>query len=201
MYKNIYDIRCIIKLNNYFDYYNDILPLCIELKLMITYIKDRNILVIFSKSFNNRFYDKPIYKTFIESIQEFDSVNYTNNDEVLIWKDVLNYSLNYKYNNEFDKYNGEELYYMNNRFIEIENNYDLLKLPDDISSEYGELFPVIEYYHIISNKDRFEKIKNLEKEFVYIELNNEEKEVLDFIKNHPKFKDYIEYIDNEIYLN
>jgi hypothetical protein len=201
MYKNIYDIRCIIKLNNYFDYYNDILPLCIELKLMITYIKDRNILVIFSKSFNNRFYDKPIYKTFIKSIQEFDSVNYTNNDQVLIWKDVLNYSINYKYNNEFDKYNDEELYYMNNRFIEIENNYDLLKLPDDISSEYGELFPVIEYYHIISNKDRFEKIKNLEKEFVYIELNNEENEVLDFIKNHPKFKDYIEYIDNEIYLN
>jgi hypothetical protein len=90
---------------------------------------------------------------------------------------------------------------MNNRFIEIENNYDLLKLPDDISSEYGELFPFVEYYHIISNKDRFEKIKNLEKEFVYIELNNEEKEVLDFIKNHPKFKDYIEYIDNEIYLS
>ena len=199
MYNNIYDIRCIIKLNEYFDYYNDILPLCIELKLMIKYIKEQNILVIFSKSLNNRFYDKPIYKTFIESIINFDSNNY--DDEALIWKDVLNYSLNYKYNNEFDKYNDEELYYMNNRFIEIENNYDLLKLPDDISSEYGELFPFVEYYHIISNKDRFEKIKNLEKEFVYIELNNEEKEILEFIKNHPKFKDYIEYIDNEIYLN
>jgi len=87
---------------------------------------------------------------------------------------------------------------MNNRFIEIQNNY--AELPDDISSEYKELFPIIEYYNMISNKDRFEKIKNLEKELIYIPLNNDEKEVLNIIKNHIKFKDYIEYIDNEIYM-
>ena len=87
---------------------------------------------------------------------------------------------------------------MNNRFIEIQNNY--AELPDDISAEYKELFPIIEYYNMISNKDRFEKIKNLEKELIYIPLNNDEKEVLNIIKNHIKFKDNIEYIDNEIYM-
>ena len=213
MYNNIYDIRCIIKLNEDFDYYNDILPLCIELKLMIKYIKEQNILVIFSKSLNNRFYDKPIYKTFIESIINFDSNNY--DDEALIWKDVLNYSLNYKYNNEFDKYNDEELYYMNNRFIEIENNYDLLKLPDDISSEYGELFPFVEYYHIIiSNKDRFEKIKNQDdlaslKVFINnvsgqynIDKKNIIKDFLNYIirnKENLNVPEYFNFVENIIH--
>ena len=44
------------------------------------------------------------------------------------------------------------------------------------------------------------KVINLEKELIYIPLNNDEKEVLNIIKNHIKFKDYIEYIDNEIYM-
>ena len=191
MYNNIFGIRSIIKLNKYFDYYNDILPLCIELKHMIKYNKKQNTLIIFSKCVDDRFYNKSIYKKIINSIKKIDS-------NILIWKDVLNYSLNYKHNNEVNKYSNDDLYHMNNRFIEIQNNY--AELPDDISSEYKELFPIIEYYNMISNKDRFEKIKNLEKELIYIPLNNDEKEVLNIIKNHIKFKDYIEYIDNEIYM-
>ena len=191
MYNNIFGIRSIIKLNKYFDYYNDILPLCIELKHMIKYNKKQNTLIIFSKCFDDRFYNKSIYKKIINSIKKNDS-------NILIWKDVLNYSLNYKHNNEVNKYSNDDLYHMNNRFIEIQNNY--AELPDDISAEYKELFPIIEYYNMISNKDRFEKIKNLEKELIYIPLNNDEKEVLNIIKNHIKFKDNIEYIDNEIYM-
>jgi len=58
MYNNIFGIRSIIKLNKYFDYYNDILPLCIELKHMIKYNKKQNTLIIFSKCFDDRFYNK-----------------------------------------------------------------------------------------------------------------------------------------------
>lgn len=189
MYNNIFGIRCIIKLNKYFDYYNDILPLCIELKHMIKYNKKHNILIVFSKCFEDRFYSKTIYKKIINSIKNNDS-------NILIWKDVLNYSINYKHNNEVNKYTNDELYHMNNRFTEIQNNY--AELPDDISAEYKELFPIIEYYNMISNKDRFEKIKNLEKELIYIPLNNDEKEILNII--NEKFKDNIDYIDNQLYM-
>jgi hypothetical protein len=198
MYSNTYGLRCIIKLNKYFDFYNDIIPLCVELKIIIKYIKERNILVIFSKCFENRFYNRSVYKIFIESIQKNNCNN--NDQDILIWKDILNYTLNYKYNNQYEKYINEDFHYINDRFLEIENGYNFSKIPDDISAEYEELFPVIEYYNIVSNKDRFEKIKELENELVNIELNNDEKEILNFIRNYPPFKDSIEYIDNEIYI-
>ena len=57
-----YGVRYIIKLNKHVDWYNDILPLCIKLKQMVSYDLSRNIIIVYNKPFNEtKYLNNPLF--------------------------------------------------------------------------------------------------------------------------------------------
>jgi hypothetical protein len=168
-----YAIRYFIKLKKHVDWYNDVLPLCIKLKQMVSYDINRNIIIVYTKN--------------------FDYLKFASNP---LFTDALYYSMYCKCNEDLAKQNVDDLMHMNNRLNEIYYTYYHVELPYDIMDEYNELYPYAMYYNIIKNNQRFDKICELEKEMSEYILANHEIEVINIIKDH--FGDY-SYESSEIY--
>jgi len=169
-----YGIRYIIKLKEFVDWYNDILPLCIKLKQMVTYDINRNVIILFDKIFDHSLYiDNPLFN------------------------EALYYSLYIKPNKKIIESNIIDLEIMNNRLNEIYNTYYYVEMPHDIAEEYYELYSYATYYNIIRNNQRFDNICNLEKEMSEYHLNSDEREVINTIKEY--FGDY-SYETSEIFI-
>lgn len=168
-----YGIRYIIKLSKFVDWYNDILPLCIKLKQMVSYDINRNIIIVYNKIFDHSLYS-----------------------ENPLFNDAINYSIYFKCNEKIAETNFNDLEIMNNRLNEIYNTYYHVEMPDDISEEYYELYPYALYYNIIKDNQRFDNICNLEKEMSEFHLLSDEREVIKTIIEY--FGNY-SYETSEIY--
>ena len=168
-----YGIRYIIKLKKYVDWYDDILPLCIKLKQMVSYDMNRNIIIVYTK--------------------DFDHSKYISNP---LFNDALYYSIYCKSNEKLANQNINDLIQMNTRLNEIYHTYYHVNMPNDVLEEYYELYPYAMYYNIIKNNENFNNICELEKKMSNFELSYHEKEVINIIKEY--FGDY-SYETSEIF--
>jgi len=164
-----FGIHYIIQLNKEIDVYNDLLPICSDIRFMLDKLPNQRLCVLSYHILNERFMNTQYYIDLLSSLNFINYFDYTRGNirredykEKFLYLDVFNYSRKFKSISK-DKW--------------IIN--DLSKLLNDDP----------EYY---------EKIVALEKNFTNIELTEDEKRMIDKIISHPKLEGLIEYSQFEL---
>ena len=163
---NYYGVQYEIYLNKELDLYNDILPICIHVRKMISLEKvDKNseqykLVIIPHKELDKRFYQKQNSRKYAE---DKDLISYNHNitrkscPEQFKYYDVKIYNSLIKHNKCLEPFTQEEL-------KKCEKEHKLRK--------------TLDIQRIISNPVYFEEIKEIERELTDIELTDGEKELI-----------------------
>lgn len=200
------------------DFYNDILPIWIEVRerielkpviiSLMTNFTMENItkLIVLEES---KLYDR--FKICVyanEYLQNYhDSGCYTGSESDKKNLDKIKYN-DVKYYNTFIKNNKNlpnpitpyEFFILENKLNELEkkldNNFDGIELLDqneyiEIKNEFDNLLPVYRLQRIIALPEYFEEIKSIDYSLTNIELTQDEKTLIDKIINHPNIKNSI----------
>ena len=204
-----------IHLTQHVDFFDDILPICIDVRELFTLKKTQ---------MNN----KDVYKLIIISNNTFEDIlnknNYNKKNE--IYNEQLGVLFEYlkKYTSVlyYDEYNGkkindEDLKYINVVYYKdmikhidimpnictkeeldnIQNELNQLKeiwhTNNDLKNKYVQLFDTLKIQKIINNVDYFKEIVELEKKLTNFELTNDMQELINKVISHPKLKNIISW--------
>lgn len=206
---NYYGVQYEIYLNKELDLFDDILPICIGVRKMISLeriSKDSNkykLVIIPCREFDGRFEKKEHARKYMNSL---DSIRYNHkltrktNPEDFVYYDVKNYetcikhlkvetyteemieNLEIKLQDLISKFN--EIDYWNKYSIEEIHNFDL---------ERSAIMDALKVQRIIRNKEYFDEIKQIEHELTDIELTDAEKELIQKVLSHPKLNGVIQF--------
>lgn len=204
---NYYGLQYEIYLNKELDLFNDILPICIHVRKMISLEKvDKNseqykLVIISHKELDKRFYQKQNSLKYAENndlISHNHNITRKSYPEEFKYYDVKNYKSLIKHNKCPQPFTQEELKKCEKRFEEITDIYNdqdfWSKSPEEIKGldiEQYELIKILNIQRIISNPSYFEEIKEIERELTDIELTDGEKELIDKVLTHPNLEGYI----------
>lgn len=204
---NFYGIQYEIHLSKSLDLYDDILPICSQVRSMLTYDEQKQkIIVIDYKKFNKRFESKPLAlkyassldtaaynKTYVNELPE-DKVK-----EINEFKDVRTYS-------NLIKHKDSDLIKPLDpkAFLELKARYDELNIKakevefwlnsnKDQYIELSKLDSIIQIQSIVADSEYLKKITNLEQELCTIELEQNETDLIKLIESHPKLEGIISY--------
>ena len=178
---NYYGVQYEIFLNKELDLYNDILPICIHVRKMISLQKvDRNseqykLVIIPHEELEKRFYQKQNTRKYAENndlISYNHSITRESYPENFKYYDVILYKSLIKHNKCLEPFTQEE-------FKKYEKEPKLRK--------------TLDIQRIISNPVYFDEIKEIERELTDIELTDGEKELINKVLSQPKLEGSIEY--------
>jgi|LakMenEpi03Aug12_release.lakeMendotaPanAssembly.Ray.scaffolds.fasta_scaffold1036841_1 hypothetical protein len=192
-----YGVQYVIYLNEEVDFFNDILPICINVRHMIEYSKNlkKSKLVIFSdNNFYKRFSAIPHAIKYVSCLTE-QSYNYSsNNPDADKYRDVKLYNNSIKYSEKVELYTEEMYQALTNKIQGLTDLYQLLQSQGEYSelqSIRSELLPlrdILKIQDITKNKEYYEEIKEIEKDITNIELTDEEKDIISRVLNHPNLE-------------
>ena len=204
---NYYGVRYEIYLNKELDLFNDILPICIDVRKMLSLEKvsknsnQYKLVVIPYRETDSRFEKIANVHKYIESN---DTISYNHiitrksHPEVFKYYDVKIYKSFLKYNKCPEPFTQEELKKSEKRFqdlIDILNSEDFWNKSQEerkeIAIEQDNLRQTLNIQRIIINYSYFDEIKHLERELTDIKLTQEEEEVVSQILHHPKLVNFI----------
>lgn len=208
---NFYGVQYEIYLNKEFDLYDDILPICIDVRKMIklekiTHNSNYYKLVIISyEELNKRLGKKVHIQKYIQSLNTLSyggSFNYSRktHPELFKYADVINYKTYIKHNECPEPYTQEELKICEKRFQELINIYNSEIIWDkskeerkELDIEQHKLRDILNIQRIIINPNYFQEIKEIERDLTDIELTNEEIELINKIVTHPKLEGAVKW--------
>ena len=207
---NYYGVQYEIYLNKELDLYNDILPICIDVRKMISLEKinkDSNqykLVIIPYREFDKRFEKREHVRKYMSSLDEISynhQINRNSNPEAFKYYDVKIYKNLIKHNKNLPKpISAEEL-------KSLEESYETIKricISDDFWTKYSEkeriefenerisLNDKLNIQRIISKPEYFEEILRIEKSLTNIELTDGEKELIEKVLSHPKLEGAIQ---------
>ena len=202
-----FGINYIIYLTKPIDLFNDLLPICISNRHMLTLINPTKISVFNSSKFDKRLDSKEISSLFCS----FDKLQYKCYKNLLknrqlfpdmyLYYDVFIYSTIIK-GRLIDIISNDELDIMKTRYNELENminndTYDInnYKL---FSDELNILRKTIEIQIIICDKEYLQKIIDIEGKITNNILTDEETMLIKSIESHPTINKIIEKSGFEI---
>lgn len=182
-----YSVRYIIELNNEIDYYNDLLPICIENRKMFQIIRQhkKTVLIIFdTNDLHERFAKQS--RQCIESLNHFE-YDSSKEEFVKYWQAFM-YSCYVKIvvNDTFQAqtiYSQEEI-----NELQIKSNDLITKLSHNDDSMLRYQLKEIQYkirINSVLNPNENQEIIQLETELSTIELTDEEQSLLHRVKLHP----------------
>jgi len=200
-----YGVQYVIYLDEEVDFFNDILPICMDVRHMIEYVKMSNAnkskLILFSDTtFYERFSTIPLAKKYVSCLTEHSYSYIDKTSDVKKYQDVKMYNNSIKYSEKVDPYTEEMYDTLKNKIQELTNLYSLLQQESEdyskedysnmskIRTELIQLSDKQSIQDFIKNKAYFEEIKEIEKDITNIELTDEEKDIISRIINHPKLE-------------
>ena len=202
-----------IYLTKELDYFNDILPICIEIRKMLKYsevvvnlYESKYKIVVFSyEKLANRFNKCSThslkYQTILNNLWK---TNYPITYEDKLYSDVKLYKNKIKHNSQNQiAIHPDEYINLTNTYNELNkiiNTYDKYlnyteKEIEKLESEKQKIFDILEIQNLIqeTNAKYYNKIKAIESELTNIELSEEENAMLQRVLNHPTLNNIIEY--------
>lgn len=205
---NYYGVQYEIYLNEELDLFNDILPICIDLRKMISIEKiDKNsdnykLVIIPYRELDKRFEKREHARKYMESLNEISynhQITRKTNPEEFKYYDVKVYTQHIKHSEDVEPYKDEMFKKLENRVQELSSKYNELDYWEKYSSEQRKIFDiergilmdVLKVQRIIRNKDYFEEIKQIERELTDIELTDGEKELIIRVLQHSKLQNKI----------
>lgn len=215
-----YAVKYFIKLNQNIDYYNDLLPICTQVRQMIypfdntnaEYKNDNNItnITVFACC-DSRFLNKKEYNNYTKAVYEFE-YNYRNKKPTDIDKkylDVFFYSQYIKFKNipvlsqsEYEELSSRFNYLESNtKSADNDNSVVVAGLFENpyIREEYFELKKKLKIYELMKNEEYFEEIKRIEHDLTNIMLSEAENNLIKNVLEHPTISDKIEYHGFQLY--
>ena len=207
---NYYGVQYEIYINKELDLFNDILPICINVRKMISLEKvDKNseqykLVIIPYRELNERFEKKEQVRKYMQSLDEI-SYNHQftrkTHPDLFKYYDVKIYKTYIKHSKEIDEPCTEEMFEnLEKKLEELLRKYDeddfwdkSKQELDEFGIEVGILKDILKIQRIIRNKDYFEEIKEIERELTNIELTDGEKEIINKVINHPKLEGAIDF--------
>jgi len=207
---NYYGVQYEIYLNKELDLFNDILPICIDVRKMISLekinkISDNYKLVIIPyRELDKRFEKRENVRKYIDSLNEISfnhQITRKSNPEQFKYYDVKIYAQHIKYSKQVEAYSEEMFDKLENKVQELSSKYNELDYWEKYSSEQrknfdierGILMDVLKVQRIIRNNEYFEEIKQIERELTDIELTDGEKELINKVLSHPKLEGLVYY--------
>lgn len=204
-----YGVQYIFKLNINVDYFNIILPLCIKFRHMLTYSEIDNLIVVWDSNYlNDRFNDNALINKYIEAIhyckslrklpKSMESTKFmesTNED----YYNAFDYSRYIKFDPRYQNITSTFITEMKNKLSEFINycatnidKYGIINRNKSIydNETFCNLMSTKYIYDIISNEN-FDQICALEQQISTIELNLNEKKIIEEIEKYEPLKDII----------
>ena len=202
---NYYGLQYEIYLNKELDIFNDILPICIDVRKMIFLEKvDKNsdqykLVIIPYRELDKRFEKRENVRKYVENLDKlsYRSFKYDrkSHSEVFKYYDVKMYKSLIKHNEHPVPYSQEQLKECEKRFEDIKEIYNSEDFwnksneeRNEIDIEQGKIRQILNIQHVISNPEYFDEIKQFEKELTDIELTDGEKELINKVLSHPKLE-------------
>lgn len=201
---NYYGVQYEIYLNKELDLFDDILPICIDVRKMISLEKinkDSNqykLVIIPYRELDKRFEKRENVTKYVQSLDEISYNHYItrkSNPEEFKYYDVKVYDNIIKHNEYSQPFTEEELKNCEKRFedvIEIYKHDDFWNKPEEerkeIDFEQNNLRRILNIQRIISNPVYCEEIKQIERELTDIELTDREKELVTCVLEHPNLQ-------------
>lgn len=196
-----YGIQYEIYLNKKLDLFNDVLPICIDVRKMISLErihKDSNqykLVVIPYIELDNRFKKREYTRRYIQSLDQISfnhHITRKSNPEAFKYYDVKIYDNIIKYNEYSQPFTQEELKNCEKKFedvIEIYEDDNFLNKPEEerkeIDFQQNNLRRILNIQRIISNPVYFEEIKQIQHELTDIKLTEEEEGLVLQVLYHP----------------
>jgi len=205
---NYYGVQYEIYLNKELDLFDDVLPICIDVRKMISLEKinknseQYNLVIIPYRELDKRFETKEHIRKYMRSLDEISynhKITRKSNPEEFKYYDVKIYAQHIKYSEELEPYKDEMFEKLEKKLEELSSKYNEDDYWEKYSSEErkafdierGILMDVLKVQRIIRNKDYYEEIKQIEQELTDIELTDEEGELIIKILTHPKLQDSV----------
>ena len=200
-----FGINYIIHLTKPIDLFNDLLPICISNRHMLTLINPTKISIFTSTMFNKRLNSKEM-SSFISAFYELRNKCYAQTNllknrqlfpDLYVYYDVLQYSTIIK-GRSIEMISNDEFDVIKTRYNELENmmNDDTLKYGSYehklFFDELKSLRKTIEIQTIICNKEYLQKIKDMEEKITNVQLTDEEIMLIKNIESHPTINEIIE---------
>lgn len=204
---NYYGVQYEIYLNKELDLFNDILPICIDVRKMISLEKHSNqykLVIIPYRELDERFEKREHVRKYMQSLDEISynhQITRKSNPEEFKYYDVKIYKTYIKHSEEIEPYTDETFENLEKKVEELSSKYNEHDYWEKYSSEErksfdierGILMDVLKVQRIIRNKNYFEEIKEIERELTNIELTDGEKELINTVINHPKLEGSIAF--------
>lgn len=205
---NYYGVQYEIYLNKMIDLFDDVLPICIDVRKMISFEKiDKNsdnykLVIIPYREFDKRFEKREHVRKYMGSL---DTISYNHqitrksNPEEFKYYDVKIYEQHIKYSEEVEPFSEEMFDKLENKVQDLSSKYNELDYWEKYSSEQrknfdierGILMDVLKVQRIIRDKEYFEEIKQIEHELTNIKLTEEEEGLVLQVLHHPKLEGII----------
>ena len=200
-----FGINYIIHLTKPIDLFNDLLPICISNRHMLTLINPTKISIFTSTMFNKRLNSKEM-SSFISAFYELRNKCYAQTNllknrqlfpDLYVYYDVLQYSTIIK-GRSIEMISNDEFDVIKTRYNELENmmNDDTLKYGSYehklFFDELKSLRKTIEIQTIICNKEYLQKIKDMEEKITNVQLTDEEIMLIKNIESHPTINEIFE---------
>lgn len=203
---NYVGVHYVIYLSRPIDQYDDLLPICISSRKMLTFHKNdpTKIRVFGYENFSNQFQKSSKSQILTNAILElsYSHISISKKKDypkLFLYNDVYVYS---------EKIKGKNVIAVTKEtYLEMEERLDFLlsKLKDDdlsIEDECGELNNLkkeMTIQSIIYDTEYLQKVIDIEKKVIDdIELTVEQNEIIEIIRIHPKLEGLIQKIGMEI---
>jgi hypothetical protein len=178
---NIYGIQYEIYLSKPLDLYNDVLPMCTQVRKMIKYEESANKLVLISYGdLSGRFYSNPLARTWAQILDINDYEQKQNpTGQMKEFYDVKIYS-GYKHE-QIEPIGSEELNSISKKINKLEEINGWTK-------ELYELHKIKNIQSIVQDSDYFNKVKSIEESLTNVVLTAEEDKLIEMILSNELVK-------------
>lgn len=206
---NYYGVQYEVYLNGEFDLFNDILPICIDVRKMISLEKSKEsnhykLVIIPYREIDERFEKREHVRKYIGSLDEISfnrRITRKTHPELFKYYDVNIYKTYVKHSEEIEPYEEDLFEKLERKVEELSSKYNKDEYWEKHSSEErkaidiekGLLMDDLKVQRIIRNKNYFEEIKEIERELTNIELTDGEKELINAVIHHPKLEGSIDF--------
>ena len=176
---NYYGVQYEIYLNRELDLYNDVLPICIDVRTMISMQQQSGqykLVIVPYREFTERFSGIKLSPEYVSSLNkiEYSHMTKTTNPELFKYYDVKMYAELIKPCKDLSSYDN------------------ILNGTIGPQETYGKLSDALIVQDIIRNADYFEEIKAIERELTNIDLTDSEKTLINSVINHAKLEGAID---------
>ena len=208
---NYYGAQYEIYLKKKINFFDDVLPICIDVKKMISLqllnVKSDiyKLVIIPYRELDKRLEKRANIRKYVNSLDQISGSpkkkTRKTNPEIFKYIDVKIYTDYIKHSEVPEPYTEEHVQNLENKLEVLKSKYDELHYWEkyssqeikDFDSERSMLEEILRVQRIIKNKTYFEEIQEIERELTSIELTDGEKELITRILEHPKLEGAISW--------